>query len=110
MTVTSGRLLPELSLDEIQDRVRSLVREKPYPDTWTQAERDRAHLMAEVNWMARFISGGVSVTLPKKPVPRRPPPSLAPTGDICRTCGGCNLVRTGACLTCQDCGTNEGCG
>lgn len=34
----------------------------------------------------------------------------APTGDPCPDCGGINLVRTGTCVTCQDCGRNEGCG
>lgn len=32
------------------------------------------------------------------------------TGDVCRVCQGSRLVRTGSCLTCQDCGANEGCG
>jgi hypothetical protein len=33
----------------------------------------------------------------------------SPIGDPCPTCGGLNLVRCGACLTCQDCGTSSGC-
>ena len=36
-------------------------------------------------------------------------PAGATTGNACRKCGG-NLVRTGTCETCQDCGENEGCG
>jgi hypothetical protein len=32
------------------------------------------------------------------------------TGNACRKCGGANLIRTGTCVTCQDCGDNEGCG
>jgi hypothetical protein len=32
------------------------------------------------------------------------------TGNPCRRCGGPNLVRTGTCMTCLDCGENEGCG
>jgi ribonucleoside-diphosphate reductase alpha chain len=32
------------------------------------------------------------------------------TGDICPTCGSFNMVRTGSCVTCQDCGNNSGCG
>lgn len=32
------------------------------------------------------------------------------TGDACSVCQGVNLVRTGTCVTCQDCGANEGCG
>lgn len=34
----------------------------------------------------------------------------SPTGEVCKNCQGPNLVRTGTCVTCQDCGTNEGCG
>lgn len=32
------------------------------------------------------------------------------TGDVCPTCGGCRMKRTGPCATCEDCGHNEGCG
>jgi hypothetical protein len=32
------------------------------------------------------------------------------TGNVCTGCGGFNLVRTGSCETCQDCGHNAGCG
>jgi hypothetical protein len=32
------------------------------------------------------------------------------TGDVCPTCGGINMARSGACLTCQDCGSTSGCG
>jgi hypothetical protein len=32
----------------------------------------------------------------------------APTGDVCPNCGGSRTVRTGRCLTCQDCGTSIG--
>lgn len=35
---------------------------------------------------------------------------LTLTGDVCPACQGVNLVRTGSCVTCQDCGANEGCG
>lgn len=37
-------------------------------------------------------------------------PKKEVTGDVCADCGGANLVRTGSCVTCQDCGRNEGCG
>lgn len=33
-----------------------------------------------------------------------------PTGDVCTNCGGDNMHRAGACLTCWDCGTSGGCG
>ena len=32
------------------------------------------------------------------------------TGNFCKACGGMNVVRTGSCETCQDCGDNSGCG
>jgi len=32
------------------------------------------------------------------------------TGKYCKDCGGANMIRTGTCETCQDCGSNEGCG
>lgn len=30
------------------------------------------------------------------------------TGDLCADCGGLSMVRTGTCLTCQDCGSTSG--
>jgi hypothetical protein len=30
------------------------------------------------------------------------------TGDICADCGSPNMVRTGTCMTCQDCGSTSG--
>ncbi len=32
------------------------------------------------------------------------------TGDACETCGGFNMVRSGPCLKCLDCGAAGGCG
>lgn len=43
---------------------------------------------------------------------RDPHPTLVPVnvdGEPCSACGGL-LVRTGACATCQNCGTTTGCG
>lgn len=31
------------------------------------------------------------------------------TGDCCAVCGSSRMVRTGACATCQECGTSGGC-
>lgn len=42
-----------------------------------------------------------------EPVARR---RSAPTGDVCDHCGGVNMVRSGSCLTCQNCGSTSGCG
>lgn len=43
------------------------------------------------------------------PIPS--PTTILPgyTGDACRDCGSLKLLRTGTCVTCQDCGRNEGC-
>lgn len=30
------------------------------------------------------------------------------SGDVCHTCGGPNMIRTGTCLTCSDCGDSSG--
>lgn len=48
----------------------------------------------------------------EKPSPA-PMPVLFPaaaSGDVCSTCGGSNIVRTGACHTCTDCGSTTSCG
>lgn len=34
---------------------------------------------------------------------------LVASGDFCSAGGGVNLVWTGACRTCADCGASEGC-
>jgi hypothetical protein len=50
-------------------------------------------------------------TTPGVPVnPVRPGVKPEPTGQVCRNCQGSRLVRTGTCVTCSDCGENEGCG
>ena len=49
-----------------------------------------------VSWQRRVI------------IVHRAPPS--PSGDMCPQCGSPNYIRTGSCFTCQDCGTNTGCG
>jgi hypothetical protein len=40
---------------------------------------------------------------------QQPPKRPSYNGDICSYCQSLNVVRTGACMTCQDCGTNTGC-
>lgn len=37
---------------------------------------------------------------------RRSAPSYS--GDICAECGSPSMVRTGTCLTCQNCGSSSG--
>ena len=31
------------------------------------------------------------------------------TGELCASCGGANMVRSGTCSTCVDCGSTSGC-
>lgn len=31
------------------------------------------------------------------------------SGEFCRDCGSPNMLRTGTCMTCQDCGSSLGC-
>jgi hypothetical protein len=31
------------------------------------------------------------------------------TGNLCPSCGGCRMVRSGACEKCEDCGSSSGC-
>jgi hypothetical protein len=41
------------------------------------------------------------------------PPQARPasfSGDICDYCGSAQMMRTGACLTCMNCGESGGCG
>lgn len=37
-------------------------------------------------------------------------PNANGEGRICAGCGGSNFRRTGACMTCTDCGSSDGCG
>lgn len=57
---------------------------------------------------------------PIESTPIEAPSSLAPwrrtlaiaqgfTGDSCDRCGGTRMLRSGTCLTCQDCGATTGC-
>jgi hypothetical protein len=43
-----------------------------------------------------------------KTPPSRPKDRASYSGDVCHTCGSPNMVRTGTCLTCQDCGESSG--
>lgn len=46
-----------------------------------------------------------------KPKPRSPPtPPSQLAGEFCKDCGSPNMMRSGTCLTCRDCGSsNDGC-
>ena len=39
----------------------------------------------------------------------QPTPVLTHTGDCCQDCGSINLLRTGTCAVCSDCGSSQGC-
>jgi hypothetical protein len=56
---------------------------------------------------------------PKQPPPPITDPTLTQSeiaraqgysGQFCNNCGGFRTKRTGTCVTCEDCGSNEGCG
>lgn len=38
------------------------------------------------------------------------PQKLEYTGDICPSCKSPNMIKTGSCSTCQNCGDTSGCG
>lgn len=42
------------------------------------------------------------------PTALMPEPAPQLSGDICQSCGSPNMVRTGTCLTCQNCGDTSG--
>ncbi len=39
-----------------------------------------------------------------------PRPMGGNEGRVCAACGGSNMVRTGTCHSCTDCGASDGCG
>jgi hypothetical protein len=50
-----------------------------------------------------------AAALEEKPSPAITPVYHSSDGEPCTQCGGL-MIRTGACLTCQQCGENMGCG
>lgn len=56
--------------------------------------------------------GSPELVLPSGQVDLRPrdPTLHGYTGGQCNVCGSVKMVRTGTCITCLDCGANEGCG
>jgi hypothetical protein len=65
-----------------------------------------AHVDAPAAATGRFRAAWSEMVIPEANGHARP----APMGDVCVQCGSLNMVRSGSCLTCQDCGTNTGCG
>ncbi len=75
----------------------------------TQTGRYRA-LWEEMERTGR-ADGAVVEALERSYDERLNAPTLVKNaGEICSTCGSLNMMRAGACLTCQDCGSNTGCG
>ena len=60
---------------------------------------------AQLRWLADYIERHADK--PVHVVPEAPKPQLS--GDACRRCGNFSLVRTGTCMTCQECGETSGC-
>jgi len=59
------------------------------------------------SWSAE--ARGVGAWPPEIDIMRDAPRSnVQRSGDFCDTCGSANMIRTGSCLTCADCGTNNG--
>lgn len=67
------------------------------------SEAQVAAIKARYEEVMRQISGVV-------PPQWAPAPQSQPTGELCDTCGSFAMVRTGACMTCQSCGSSSGCG
>ena len=57
----------------------------------------------------KFKPSPVPVT-PMPPVPTQVPRLGELVGNPCAVCGSMQVVRTGSCETCQECGHNDGCG
>jgi len=82
---------------------------------FVQLSEGDGHLLKE--WYVREPTVPAVKLRPKLPPPQTGTAMRAaakaagtPTGNPCPHCGGANAVRTGSCITCLDCGTNEGCG
>lgn len=99
-----ARALPPADLVELQRWARSTLAGGADPHALPWAEQQLLRVISE---LARS---------------RRPPEKVyaaregnegrveTPAAEPCGYCGGTNLIRAGACLTCRDCGTSGGCG
>lgn len=54
---------------------------------------------SDIQRLLAFVDGVLPASAPIKP-----------TGQMCSECGNFNLVRSGTCMTCHDCGSTTGCG
>lgn len=65
---------------------------KPNEAGWHECPREARHVL-------RGVQPPISATRPA---------TARLSGDICTDCGGVSMVRTGTCMTCQDCGSTSG--
>jgi hypothetical protein len=92
-----GMTIEGSDVEEVVQRVRNVER------IWALAlEREGS---VPVRWPSAGAGRGKAPA--SKPAPG--PVAFAPSGDACGACQSLNLVRTGTCQTCQNCGTTTGC-
>lgn len=102
-----GEVFPMVD-DHEQDALREwYVREPGVP---VNAVANAARTAQDRRSASRPVSGANGSLNGSAGLPGAKKASGTATGDVCRECGGLSLVRTGSCVTCQDCGANEGCG
>jgi hypothetical protein len=100
----------QADLASVQARVRALCREQPDHSLWTQAEKDRWFIVAELARLTRIAQAETVVDEP--PRAARPTATQAKTmgytGDLCDKCSSLRVVRKGVCLFCLDCNESIG--
>ena len=95
-----ARALIVVDVDAIQHWVKDKLAHNPDPHTWTPAEQIVMQLVAEV---ARYRRA-----LKEEPIQVEHIEAV-PTGESCAYCNSLNMVRTGSCFTCLNCGESGGC-
>ena len=85
---------------------------KHFDGTWSDCPAEAQNVYTSVFPPASYIITPEmkADTLPATPTPEPTPIEQGFTGDMCDSCGGVRMVRTGTCATCMDCGTTGGCG
>jgi len=108
--------------DQAVDRVRCLVRifevARVVTGVWGPDALSDERWPATRKALGDLLKSGTPAKRAKSYAPdgfgdRRDYRKMSPTaisGEVCPTCFGPNYIRTGTCLTCQDCGTTSGCG
>lgn len=93
--------------DHAREELRAwYVRDPGVPRNPTRANRSTKPVgeSGPLNGSAHALNGQTKPT--GQPGARKAVPAI--TGEICKECQGMNVVRTGTCLTCQDCGSTSG--